>query len=120
MKARELLEEIRALAQAEADGWQTVHPAPAPTAAVLVEANIGRTTERALECGVRPLRAIVSVRDYRALAAARPLEPRHIGQAAATCLRVRVCGFDLVVDCDGSVPDNDAHVTSTIVPFGRA
>lgn len=72
------------------------------------------------EEGCQPVRVLLSVADYRTLAASRELEARNVAKKARTTIRVRVAGFDLPVDCKRSTADGDPEVSSFTPIVGRA
>ncbi len=83
-----------------------------------VQGRIEAQVQRALDEGMYPMRVVLAMDLYRALAAAQPLQPRHIGQHAATVLRVTAHGFDLVVDCDALA--TAVHVSARHCEIGWA
>jgi hypothetical protein len=72
-----------------------------------------------LDSGAMPARVFVGVPAYRALVERDGLAPRSIGKTAATSLRALVLGFDLPVDCERSVTDDNAVCTYVPMTLGR-
>lgn len=85
-----------------------------------VDKQIAKVVGLVLDRGGQPICVRVSVASYRTLVARDGLAPRHIGATSCESLRAFVLGFELPVDCDRSVPDDDCAVPFKFMEMGRA
>lgn len=84
-----------------------------------VDGLIAQALDNVLDRGAQPLRVLLSMASYRALVERDGLAPRRLGAHAATSLRAHVMGFDLPVDCERSVADDDACVTYVLAATAK-
>jgi hypothetical protein len=85
-----------------------------------VEQVVALAVGHALEQGGQPCRVLVGIPAYRALVARDGLRPRGPWKAEATSCRIMVLGFDLPVDCDRHVADDNANCTYVYGHAGSA
>lgn len=86
----------------------------------MVDRLIGIALANVLDVGAQPMRAVVGTRAYRVLLERDGLRHRRVGQVDASSVRWERDGWDLPVDCDRTIGDDNALVCYCKMPKGLA
>ena len=85
-----------------------------------VDGLVAAAVSNVLEAGAQPGRVLLGMPAYKVLLARDGLATRSIKSGAAASVRALVHGFDLPVDCERSVADDNALCTFIPVHLGLA